>query len=197
MAISRALGRNEVPHVLVGQPPAPAIRLGESLNLEGSLDLEILFPELSDYYFAKSAVLADVGDQTVACDLDLSTGWVARWVYRLLGYRPPEGFLHVDRVGFDPAVFDIVEGPRYQILAAQEDSDRVRVRIAGQGRRDGQAVEAEPVWVTYRFAGDRVAEIWTRRENYVFFFGERIRKPVYLVWLMLRIVVWCWLEPPG
>ncbi len=46
------------------------------------------------------------------------------------------------------------------------------------------------------FAGDLVAEIWTRRENYVFFFGERIRNPIRFVWLMVRIVVWCWLETP-
>ena len=76
------------------------------------------------------------------------------------------------------------------IAKVEEEGERLRVSIAGQGRRAGSVVIAEPVWVTYRFAAGKVAEAWTTRRNYTFFFGERIRSPVYFVWLILRVLTW-------
>ncbi|MCA9684223.1 MAG: hypothetical protein KC457_18655 [Myxococcales bacterium] len=108
MAISRSLARAEIPHVLVGPRPRPGLRLGESLNLEGSLDLQAYFPELSHHFGAKTAVAFHLGEQVVICDLDLSHSPVSRTVYRALDYAPVEAFLHVDRSRFDLEAFELV-----------------------------------------------------------------------------------------
>ncbi|HFE44606.1 MAG TPA: hypothetical protein ENJ18_03800, partial [Nannocystis exedens] len=109
-AISRSLSRAGVRHLLVGPVASgPGTRLGESLNLEASLDIIDYFPELKAAFFAKSEVVAHVGDNEVRCDLNMRRGRLSAAFYRLLGYRePPDAFLHIDRDGFDAAVFELV-----------------------------------------------------------------------------------------
>ncbi len=145
MAISRALSRKRIDHVLVGDPPKPTIQLGESLNLEGSLDLEAFFPELSEYFHPKAAVVAHVGEEAISCDLELARRRPARIFYRLLGYRPPEGFLHVDRLGFDTAVFDLVSAsPHCTHLGARVsdiDYDESADTVTALAISDGESLE--------------------------------------------------------
>ncbi len=145
MAISRALSRKRIDHVLVGDPPGPGMRLGESLNLEGTLDLEAFFPELSDYFHPKAAVVAHVGGEALSCDLELARRRPARLLYRLLGYRPPEGFLHVDRIGFDPAAFDLVSAsPHCTHLRArisEVDYDESADTVTGLTTAGGETLE--------------------------------------------------------
>ncbi len=84
-----------------------------------------------------------------------------------------------------------LEDVSLEITGAEDDGERLRVAVVGRGRRDGRDVTSEPVWITYRFDGVKVAETWTSRRNYVFFFGDGIRSRLGFAWLMLRIVVWC------
>ncbi len=70
--------------------------------------------------------------------------------------------------------------------------ERLRATIGGRGRRAGRPVVAAPISVTYRFADDKVAETWTSRHNYVFFFGDRIRHSLGFALLLARILVWNW-----
>ena len=152
IAISRSLSRRGIDHVLIGEAPRPdQIRLGESLNLEGTLDLIEQFPELSDCYYAKSAVIAHLGDEAVACDLELARRRPARMLYRLLGYAPPEGFLHVDRVRFDPAAFELVTASRHcrhlearvGEVAYDAESDRIlRLETPGETLRPSFVFDA-------------------------------------------------------
>ncbi len=109
-AISRSLSRAGVPHVLVGPPPGPKRpRLGESLNLEGSLDILAFFPEFEDAYLAKSAVNAHIADMQLRCDLNMDRGLASTLFYKTLGYSsPPDAFLHVDRKDYDDRVFAAV-----------------------------------------------------------------------------------------
>ena len=54
LAISRSLSKAGVRHLLLGKPAAKGTpRLGESINAEGTVDLEEFFPELKDTYFRK------------------------------------------------------------------------------------------------------------------------------------------------
>ena len=143
-SISRSLARAGVRHLLVG----PAVegegaRLGESLNLEGSLDIVDYFPELSDGYLAKTAVIAHVGERRVRCDLNMKRGAASALFYRVLGYRePPDAFLHVDRKGFDAAVFgSVVADPHCEHVDAlvegvdyDAEGDRIRRLSLSDGR---------------------------------------------------------------
>jgi len=143
-SISRSLARAGVRHLLVGPAAVgEGARLGESLNLEGSLDIVDYFPELSDGYLAKTAVIAHVGDKRVRCELNMKRGAASAAFYRVLGYRePPDAFLHVDRKGFDAAVFaSVVADPHCRHVDAlveevdyDAEGDRIRCLRLSDGR---------------------------------------------------------------
>ncbi len=143
-AISRSLSRAGVRHLLVGPAASgPGTRLGESLNLEASLDISAYFPELKAAFFSKSEVVAHVGDNEVRCDLNMRRGRLSAAFYRLLGYRePPDAFLHIDREGFDAAVFDLVVNDRHCLhidaMVSEVDfdakSDRIRALLLDDDR---------------------------------------------------------------
>lgn len=105
LGVSRALSQAGVSHVLVGDRPGDAPRLGESLNAEGSFEIARQFPELSQYFFEKRQVAVFYGDQALAFDLPQLTA--GRAFYSLMGYPNTAPLLHVDRIGFDKALFDL------------------------------------------------------------------------------------------
>src|SRR5690348_839561 len=72
LSVSHSLSRAGVDHVLVGRRPDMAPRLGESMNLEGTLLLWEMFPELSRFFYPKREVLGYLGDYEVTCDFDVS-----------------------------------------------------------------------------------------------------------------------------
>src|SRR3954469_472848 len=92
-AISCMLSRASVPHVLIGGPPNALPRLGESLNLEGSLDVLRLFPRHSAFLFPKKVVVGYVDDYVFSCDFEINKTRGARAFFRLLGYEAPSEFL--------------------------------------------------------------------------------------------------------
>ena len=108
LSISHCLSRAAIDHVLIGHRPDAAPRLGESMNLEGSLLLLETFPELSRFYFPKKQVLGYCGDYEVVCDFDVAQRAVSRVIFRTLGYEPMDEFLQVDRIGFDAALWEMV-----------------------------------------------------------------------------------------
>lgn len=97
-----------------------------------------------------------------------------------------------------------------ELLDAEElGADRLRVRIGGRGRRGDRVVVAEPVWIVYRFVSaevedigedgadgaEKLAEMWTSRRNYTFFFGPSSATLPGFAWLLLRIMAWNLLNP--
>ena len=108
MSISHCLSRAGIDHLLLGRRPDSTPRLGESMNLEGSLLLLETFPELSRFYFPKKQVLGYCGDYEVVCDFDVAQRAVSRVIFRALGYDPMDEFLQVDRIGFDAALWEMV-----------------------------------------------------------------------------------------
>lgn len=151
-AISRSLARAGVDHLLVGPAPGPRRpRLGESLNLEGSLDILAYFPEFADAYLAKSAVNAHIGDLQLRCDLNMDRGAASTLFYRVLGYpEPPKAFLHVDRKDLDERIFAAVcDDARCTWLDAFVQSveyDRTGDRVVALALSDGQALVPSFVW---------------------------------------------------
>lgn len=120
MSISAMLSRAGVDHVLVGGPPGTLPRLGESLNLEGTLLLREMFPELSRFFFPKKVVRGYLADQQLTCDFDVAERRVSRLVFRALGYRAVAEFLQFDRLGFDAALWEATAAsPRCTVVQAK------------------------------------------------------------------------------
>ena len=141
LAISRALSAAGIAHVLVGEAPGGAPRLGESLNAEGSQELAHQFPDLQRFFTAKQRQKVFFGNHALTVDfLPLRQG---RLQDELLGLPASVDLLHVDRVGFDAALFDAVVGDAHctyladqaEALTYRQSTDHIEaVEFAG-GRR--------------------------------------------------------------
>ena len=109
MAISRTLSAKNIKHFAIGSPPNPNTpKLGESMNGEGSMDLQQLFPEFRQYYFPKKNIIFYTGKLVTQCHLDLTTNKAFAAFFYLTGYNVFENLFHVDRLGFDVALFDSI-----------------------------------------------------------------------------------------
>src|SRR5438105_7055347 len=113
MSVSRTLSKAKIPHILVGSPPNSLPRLGESLNLEGTLGLWELFPELSKYYFRKDVAVGYVGDFVFSCSFVLGGSKVNEYFFKFLGYTVPDVFLQFDRLGFDATLYKATVASNY------------------------------------------------------------------------------------
>jgi flavin-dependent dehydrogenase len=150
LMVSRALARAGVRHTLIGGPPNDLPRLGESLNLEGTLGLLEFFPELTPYYLTKKLVVGYVGPYVLTCDFNVDDRPRSRRLLGLLGYTAPKGFLHLDRMGMDAALYrSAVADPLCRQLSGfvteldyAADSDRLTtIRLA-----DGSALQPSYVF---------------------------------------------------
>jgi flavin-dependent dehydrogenase len=150
LSISHSLSRASIDHVLVGRRPDMSPRLGESLNLEGTLLLWEMFPQFSRFFFPKREVLGYLGDYEVLCDFAVSQRAVSRAIFRTLGYAPAEEFLQVDRIGFDAALWDLT-------VASEHCSVR-----------EASVSELEFDEATDRFTSVRLADGSVLRPSYVF-----------------------------
>jgi flavin-dependent dehydrogenase len=107
LSVSHSLSAAGVEHVLIGGRPGTKPRLGESLNLEGTLFLKEMFPQLSRFYHQKKEVRGYLGDYEVLCDFDVSRTLASKVVFSVLGHVPVDSFVQVDRLGFDAALWDL------------------------------------------------------------------------------------------
>jgi glycine/D-amino acid oxidase-like deaminating enzyme len=145
LSISHSLSRASIDHVLIGRRPDTSPRLGESMNLEGTLLLWEMFPQLSRFFFPKAQVLGYLAGHEVVCDFDVGRRFVSRLVFRAMGFAPAEEFLQVDRLGFDAALWDLttasehcrlLDGP-VDALDFDTASDRFSTVASGRGAADG------------------------------------------------------------
>jgi len=145
LSISHCLSRASIDHVVIGRRPDMSPRLGESMNLEGTLLLWEMFPELSRYFFPKAQVLGYLAGHEVVCDFDVGKRFVSRLVFRAMGYAPAEEFLQIDRLGFDAALWDLTTANDHcTVLDAQVadlDFDAARDRFTAVRLSDGTALE--------------------------------------------------------
>ena len=145
LSISHSLSRAAIEHVLVGGRPDTSPRLGESLNLEGTLLLWEMFPQLERFFFPKRQVLGYLGAHEVVCDFDVAERFVSRLVFRAMGYEPATEFLQVDRLGFDAALWDLTVASEHctQVDAqvAGLDFDAASDRFTGVRLSNGAVVE--------------------------------------------------------
>lgn len=148
VAISRSLSAQGIGHVLLGGRPTDMPRLGESLNPEGSLELVRQFPGESRFFFRKRRQALFFGAHALSFDFpELAEGPAYG---ALLGFPATISLLHVDRIGFDRAIFE----------AAVADSNCFYL--------EDQAVGLEYQPCTGRIEGVRLAGGRTIAAAYVF-----------------------------
>ena len=111
MVVSDRLARAALPHILIGGPPNDQPRLGESIDPAGTLELLEFYPEFSRFYYKKRWITVFVGDYATACNFGPSLG--RNVGLRTMGFRAPPQFIHVDRVGFDQALYEKVVANDY------------------------------------------------------------------------------------
>jgi flavin-dependent dehydrogenase len=120
MAISDWLSRAGIDHMLIGGPPNNLPRLGESIDPAGTLEMLRYYPEYSRFYFRKKWITVFLGDYATICDFSQNTGRVVG--LKLLGFKSPPEFIHVDRVGFDAALYEkVIDSPHCRRVEAFVD----------------------------------------------------------------------------
>lgn len=150
LSISHYLSRAAVDHVLIGRRPDMSPRLGESLNLDGTILILEMFPQLSRFLYPKREVLGYLGDYKVTCDFSVSERAVARAIFRALGYAPATEFLQVDRIGFDAALWDLAVASEHctalETSAAEMEFDAAKDRFTKVRLSDGSVVQPSYVF---------------------------------------------------
>ncbi len=111
MAISDWLSQAKIPHLMVGAPPTDLPRLGESIDPAGTLILLRYYPEFDRFYYRKRWISVFLGDYATSCNFGQNFGRVVG--LKMLGFTSPSEFIHVDRVGFDNALYAKVTASQY------------------------------------------------------------------------------------
>lgn len=150
LSISHSLSRASIDHVLIGRRPEMSPRLGESMNLDGTLLLWEMFPQLSRYFYPKRDAIGYFGDYEVVCEFDVGHRAVSRAIFRTLGYAPAEEFLQVDRIGFDAALWELAVGSEHCTVldapVADLEFDAARDSFTGVRLTDGTVVRPSYVF---------------------------------------------------
>ena len=110
-AISDWLTRAGIKHVMLGAPPTDLPRLGESIDPAGTLALLRYYPEFEQYYYRKAWISVFLGEFATTCDFSQNFARVVG--LKMMGFTSPPEFIHVDRVGFDNALFRKVAASQY------------------------------------------------------------------------------------
>ena len=111
MAISDWLTRAGIKHIMLGAPPNNLPRLGESIDPAGTLELLRYYPEFEAYYYRKAWISVLLGDYATSCNFGQNFGRIVG--LKMLGFSSPSEFIHVDRIGFDHALFQKVDASEF------------------------------------------------------------------------------------
>ncbi len=163
LLVSHSLSRRGIEHtVLGGERPLEKPRLGEAMNESSAVACwDLLGPEFSRYYYAKSHVAMACGDLA---------GMIAitdpnRDLGALGSHKPADlGFLdigprlvHIDRARFDPALYDVVRAaPTCRFVCSMVSSieyDRESDRVTLLKTKDGQEHRPSVVFDGTGYAG--------------------------------------------
>ncbi len=142
LAVSYYLSKHGIPHVLIGRRPAPTRpRLGESLDLVGSLEMQLEFPQYAEYYHPKDNIGFYKGDHAGVFCTNL-TGPIIHGLCRMIGI-PFIPLIHLDRVGFDSRFYDdVTRAPHCTAIEStvvgidhDDNHDRVTGVVLDNGER--------------------------------------------------------------
>ncbi len=111
MVISDRLTKARIHHTMIGAPPTDLPRLGESIDPAGTLELLRFYPEFEEFYYRKRWISVFLGEYATSCNFSQNFG--RRVGLRMLGFSSPSEFIHVDRIGFDQALYEKVTASDY------------------------------------------------------------------------------------
>ena len=154
LAISSELSRAGIEHVLVGSGLPDPPRLGETLEVIGSCEILRIFPEYADHLYPKVNTRVFFGDRVVTFNFNANRG--ANLLYRGLGIGAIPSFFHMDRTGFDDAMFaDVTQKPQVRYiddLVAEVNYDAQTDRIDSVTLRSGETIATSHVFDASSFA---------------------------------------------
>jgi flavin-dependent dehydrogenase len=142
MAISDWLSQARIHHTLLGGPPNDVPRLGESVDPAGTLAMLRYYPEFDHLYFRKRWITVFLGDYATSCNFGQNFRRVLG--LKLMGFSSPPEFIHVDRLGFDKALYEKVTAAPYcyqvEGLVENIDYDPSRDAIEALHLKNGETI---------------------------------------------------------
>jgi flavin-dependent dehydrogenase len=154
LLISRALTKEKIHHVMLGDPMiSDTPKLGESMNESASIDLLQEFSEFKEYFFDKKEINFYSGNMVALLNLRGKKGHAFYDTYERLGFNPQTEYasmIHIDRLGFDRALYEQVSKSSYckmipKLKVSKLDFDEADKTIHRIHLEDGQ--ELTPSYV--------------------------------------------------
>ncbi len=147
MLISRALSKKGIKHVLVGSVQlGDTPKLGESMTEACTIEFTQEFPGYEKYLFPKEFTPFFMGDIVAGLRFDFFGTMASLFV----DGNVPKTFVHLDRIGFDQALYDEVSRSEdcYWIDSVVEDVeyDRATDRVTSLRLKDGQTIRCTYAW---------------------------------------------------
>lgn len=148
MAISDWLSKARIHHTMIGAPPNNLPRLGESIDPAGTLEMLQFYPEFDEFYYRKRWISVFLGEYATSCNF--GQNFSRRIGLRMLGFTSPSEFIHVDRIGFDNALYQKVIASDYchrvDLLVDSVDYNADTDRFDALQLSDGQGLRPSYVF---------------------------------------------------
>lgn len=147
MLISRALSLKNVPHVLIGSAQlSDSPKLGESMTEACTIEFTQEFPGYEKYLFPKEFTPFFMGDIVAGLRFD----FFGTMASLFLDCDAPKAFVHVDRIGFDRALYEeVCRSPLcYWIddVVEEVDYDRASDRVRSVTLKSGPTIRCTYAW---------------------------------------------------
>lgn len=148
MAISDWLSQARIHHTMLGVPPNDVPRLGESVDPAGTLALLRFYPEFNRFYYHKRWISVFLGDYATSCNFGQNIGRVVG--LKMMGFSSPSEFIHLDRIGFDKALYEKAAASPYchqaEALVEKLDYDGDTDIIEGVYTNNGEVLRPSYVF---------------------------------------------------
>jgi flavin-dependent dehydrogenase len=147
MLISRQLSKKKIRHILVGSRQlGDSPKLGESMTEACTIEFTQDFKDYGRYFFPKEVTPFFMGDIVAGLRFD----FFGTFASLFLDEDIPQTFIHVDRIGFDQALYDEVSRAEecYWIdeLVSNVEYSAATDRIESVRLKNGQSIKPSYAW---------------------------------------------------
>lgn len=147
LLISRRLSQKKIPHVMIGKPLlGDSPKLGESMTESVSIEFARDFKEYSPYFYPKEVTPFFMGK--IVSGLRFS--FFPSFVSLFQDDDKPATFIHVDRIGFDQALYEEVkarkECRRLDSFVTNVEYDEKNDQIKSLILKEGRQIKPSYVW---------------------------------------------------
>jgi len=165
MLISRKLSKENIPHIVIGKPILDdSPRLGESMTELISIEFTREFKGYEKYFYSKEATPFYMGDRVSG--LRFNYFKTLHSIFNADALEQNNSFIHVDRIGFDQALYEEVSQSKYchwiEEMVSEMEYDEHTDKINSIYLENGQKIVPSFAWDC---------------TNHVRLFGKRIEIP--------------------